>query len=361
MEFFKRAAQSLEKAADRSSVSTHKQIAREAMDDADLAHARAGQNAFVAIAIAKQRNDLQAEVDSLHENLKGWQNQSQSQQDTIAFLTAQLNAMHGALTKATGDVAQLTGLDPNVVAGRYKLAAIDSLRDDFANGDLVGTGVYLDDRPGVWSERIETRLTKAKRMLSQWNQIGENQRSGMSYEEAWRAVNTKSENNAGHVMGANNAAYWLDFNPDLLDVTDGSADSALVNYQAIDDVLVRAINAQSGLVPVGASLKPVWGQRADSAYGAVLATGEYVGHSVHPSMQEKLSNWTGATRSIGLSPEFYGASAKSLAGFMQKKLGYDIMGDDAVKRARQSAPNIAAVGHSNNNANTSSSSAMQLN
>lgn len=326
MEFFKKAAQSLEKAATANSINTSREMARSA-------NALAGDAAFAVMAVAKQRDDLQEEVQSLQENLKGWQNQSQSQQDTIAFLTAQLNAMHGALTKATGDVAQLTGLDPNVVAGRYKLAAIDSLRDDFANGNLVGTGVYIDDRPGVWSERIETRLTKAKRMLSQWNQIGENQRSGMSYEEAWRAVNTKSENNAGNVMGANNAAYWLDFNPDLLDVTDGSADSALVNYQAIDDVLVRAINAQSGLVPVGASLKPVWGQRADSAYGAVLATGEYVGHSVHPSMQEKLSNWTGATRSIGLSPEFYGTSAKSLAGFMQKKLGYDIMGDAAVKQA----------------------------
>jgi hypothetical protein len=331
MEFFKKAAQSLERAADKGAIDANREMARSA-------NSLAGDAAFAVMAVAQQRDNLQAEVESLQGNLKDWQNQSQSQQDTIAFLTAQLNAMHSALTKATGDVAQLTGLDPNVVGGRYKLAAIDKMRDDFANGTLVGSGVYIDDRPGVWSERIETRLTKAKRMLNQWNQINENERSGMSEDEAWQAVNSPSVDNAGYVMGKNSAAYWLDFNPDLLDVTDDNANAALANYQAVDDVLVRAINAQSGLVPVGASLKPVWGQRADSAYGALLEAGEYAAHCVHPSMQEKLSNWTGATRRIGLAPEFYGTSAKSLAGFMQKKLGYDIMAVDAVKQARGSAP-----------------------
>ncbi len=340
MNWFGKAAQSLEKAATQESIEVSRGIARSA-------NSLAGDATFAAMALGQQRNELQAQVEGLQENLKDWQNRSQSQEDTIAFLTAQLNAMHSALTKATGDVAQLTGLDPNVVGGRYKLAAIDTMRDEFANGDLAGTGVYLEDRPGVWSERIETRLTKAKRMLSQWNQIKENERVGMSKDEAWHAVNTPGPNNPGHVWGKNSAAYWLDYNPDLLDVADDAASTALANYQAVDDVLVRAINAQSGLVPVGANLKPVWGQRADSAYGALVATGDYATHSVHPSMQEKLSNWTAATRGIGLKPEFYGTAARSLAGYMQNKLGYDIMGEDAVKRVRQLPVNNAAISHSN--------------
>lgn len=316
MNWIKKAADSLAEVGAASRLRDANALAARESKEADT-------YAVIAAELARRRNEAES---TIHE---AW-NTIQTQDDTITILSAQIDALHVALVKATGDVAQLTGIDPAVVAGRYKLTVIDSLRAAVDGGALAGHGGRNVQYPGQWGSNASmldklASITQQNLLLSNAYKV----KNGMSWEEA---INYAEARSGLKVYCANNAFYWMDFNARLCDVGDVTANEALHDYQELDNIIIRAINAQSGMVPAGAPLGAgLTGQRADSRHALYKEHGVVADHVMHPAVQEKFSDWTPEERARPTESSWYKRMAGGVASFLKRKFGYDISEPNAVK------------------------------
>lgn len=314
MNWIKRAADSLAEVGAASRL-------RDANSLADRASRESDSYAAIAIELANRRSEAEGQIREAYNTI-------QTNYDVIALLEAEINAMHAALVKATGDVAQLIGIDPTVIAGRYKLAVIDALRAEVDGGALGGHVRGSDEYPGQWGRKA-SMLDKLVCVAEQNRLIKVASKKGMAWE---RAISYAEERSGFKVCCTNNAFYWMDFNALLCDIGDVAANESIHDYQQLDNIIIRAINAQSGMVPAGAPLGAgLTGQRADSCHALYKEQGVVVDHAMHPAVQEKFSDWTPEARSRPTESSWYKRMAGGVASFLKRKFGYDISEPNAVK------------------------------
>lgn len=296
------------------------------------------------------RDALQAEVESTHlmflelaEKNKELQNyihrlESMNVHDrktintlreNLTIANSLINGQHMALVQATGDVAQLLTIDPSAVAGRYKLAVIDSIRSDME--DNVFSSMDEKKWPTHWTEgtSLEKKLQFRMKQTIDFKRYVDI--DGLSAKEASEKL--KSETGM-ELATISNVYYWLDWNPHLL--ADVVPSNDIAAYQALDKLIIKAINIKSELIPSGMSLVSENGnltQRADSSYGLMQEIGVSKSIGLHPFIQESKPqwNWTSQGRSIGWKIDKYQATAQGLGGYLSKEFGVDITADNVVK------------------------------
>ncbi|MDW5418728.1 hypothetical protein R6242_19350 [Iodobacter sp. CM08] len=249
--------------------------------------------------------------------------------ESLGIAASFLDGQHKALLQATGDVAQLLDIDPSAVAGRYKLAVIDTVRSDIDAGFFA----TLDEEkyPTHWNpgasfeDKIQSRMlqsTEFKRLLATGK---------LSSKEAEKKVKDKFGMELSLV---NNMYYWIDWNPSLL--ADVVPANDIAAYQDLDSLIVKAVNIKSDLIPSGIPLIVELGsrtQRADSAYGLKQETGKVKPVGLHPFLQESKPqwNWTAEGRLTGWNVEKYRATAQGLGVYLSNQFGVDMTGDNIVK------------------------------
>ncbi|STQ89999.1 hypothetical protein [Iodobacter fluviatilis] len=249
--------------------------------------------------------------------------------DSLVISESFMNGQQKALLQATGDVAQLLSIDPNAVAGRYKLAVIDSVRSDmedgvFSSGDEGKTPTHW--RVGAsLEEKINFRMQQRIEFKNLVNI------EGLTTAEAENKLRKKY---GMELEMVNNIYYWLDWNPSLL--ADVAPANDIAAYQALDKLIVKAVNIKSDLISAGTPLLSEQGsltQRADGSYGLKQEDGKSKLVGLHPLIQDSKPqwNWTSAGRTVGWKAEKYRATVQGLGVYLSNQFGVDITADNVVK------------------------------
>lgn len=258
----------------------------------------AAHDSSMALALAlRQRNE---EI----ERLQRLVNTLQEDKD---FAFAMMDALHQGLVQATGDVAQLLGTDPALVAGRYKLAVIDEMQGCSVIGKLKNDYGPTEYREGA------TLVDKTKIRMQQSTIYCEELDKGHSASRAAKQVEVITGLPFDAMRNNATGAYtWLDWNPQLLNPE--AAQEVVGHYKVLDETLVRAINLKSPGLSAGTPLEvkdAPMAQQADSHYGGLLDQGHRIPKGMHPSYQAAFPNWTRDVRTYQpLAPEAYGEMAR---------------------------------------------------
>lgn len=291
----------------------HASRARNAATEAEIARSDAQFMGEIFLEIKRRNEESQ---NSLEDELEQAYRLINTLRDANYVLNAVIDGQHAALVRATGDVAQLTGLSPEVVSGRYKLAVIDCMQYHCAVKDDSGY-------ESLWKEGIGI-VNKIKSMILQSEHVKSLRNSGMSQEDAIRKVEEKSGLPA---MGLNGGYYWIDFNADILNVD--TAHEALNVYKEVDDGVVRIINAQSRLVNPGSPLTPSDSQRADGIYGCLREKGAIVKPSMHQDAERLGMEWSWK---IATGLNRYKELIRATIEHINADLGFDLRSKNAVKK-----------------------------
>jgi len=322
---------SIEKGMNAGRLANAEADASAAESRARLARSQADTAVLVVREVAAQRDAAYEEIRQLKEQLRQQQialNASRREVNTLAeesdFLQVMVGGLGKALVQSTGDVAQLTGIDPSFVAGRYKLAVIDMLRDGIENGDFDSRG------PSNWkeglspSDKIRCRIEQ----MQAYDHLCATDELSMS-----DACDEVKKRFGVELKSITYSYYWLDWNPGLLAEIEPT--DAINAYKAADDIMIRAINLKSGALKPGELLQSdssEFTQRADSIHGIKQEGGKSKPIGLHPWVQNNhYRNWTADSRTSGNGPIFYGQMANKLALHLNQRAGFDITKPDAVK------------------------------
>ena len=235
------------------------------------------------------------------------------------------NSLASGLERATLDVAQLTGIAPHVVQGRYQAAVIDNFRSN------TDRGVLPINTNSTWGNTdIAGRF---KKYLINSMILDELKAKWRSHQDAYMAVLSTSKKINANILDVKKAFKWLRNDPTLISKPLAEVMSEI---KPLDDAMIVAINLNSKITPAGSALHSIARDGTQSAtrfYDGLKGGGATPYFSVHTELQQA-SKWRMDTEMYkAFSAAEDESNASGLLKYLSKVAGVDVSDNSAVKPA----------------------------